>query len=273
MNERVAIICENDRVWGLRTWERALPLFREEGIAVRGFWLCPKKLANLKSHEVNGWYLRTFGIHTFIKLGAYAAAAETIRLLGACLRRRSMSFRGLCRHHKLGFGVCVGPNDSTFIEWLEKNQIDILVIMVGHILKDRLLTTPRLGIINKHAALLPAHKGLFPYFWARLSGDLQGISFHTVVREIDAGNLLVQEQVEDRISTSSMIRFYGYVFERYPGMLVSAIRNLSSGNFTFSRRSLPSSYHGLPSREDVRAFEKQGGVVITWRDVWSSLMP
>lgn len=272
MNETVAILCENDRVWGLTTWERTLPILQEEGLAVRGFWLCPSKLANLKPQKVTGWYFRTFGIYTFIKLAAYAAAEETRRLLGVCFNRRTISFRTLCRQHGLYLRECAGPNDPLFIDWLETNQIDVLVIMVGHILKDKMINTPRRGIINKHAALLPAHKGLFPYFWARLSGDSQGISFHSVVRKLDAGNLLVQHQVEEGVPTSSMIRFYGYVFDRYPGMLVSAIRNLLSGNFTQPRRTLPPSYHGLPSREQVRTFEKQGGIVISWGDVWSCLI-
>jgi methionyl-tRNA formyltransferase len=235
-----------------------------------GFWTSPLKLANIPPNKLKTWYLSTFGVHTFTKLATYALTVESVRLARAALGLRAKSFRDLCRREAIAFHNCKTPNAPEFIDWLRTERVDILIIMDGHILKQPVLATPRLGTINKHAALLPSHRGLFPYFWARLENDVQAVSFHTVVQEIDAGNLLLQE-VMDRQYTGSMVQFYQQTFQRYPEHLTAAIEALTAGKFLTEPENVKSSYHGLPAREDVRRFESAGGKIIRWRDIPNGL--
>jgi methionyl-tRNA formyltransferase len=142
----------------------------------------------------------------------------------------------------------------------------VLLVMVEHILTDEVLEAPRLGAVNKHAAMLPANKGMFPYFWARLHGDPQGISFHKMTREIDAGPILAQERVDDRF-TGSMLQFYHYVFERYPDLLLQALDALVSGRQVASARDVTPSRHPRPRGADYRRFAASGGRIVRWRDL------
>tara|TARA_B100001964_G_C14046941_1_gene515203 strand:- start:277 stop:714 length:438 start_codon:yes stop_codon:yes gene_type:complete len=143
--------------------------------------------------------------------------------------------------------------------------------MCSYILKDKTISSPKLGIINKHAALLPANKGLFPYFWARLKNQKQGVSFHMVVRKIDGGKVLAQEYVPS-YHTQSMIDFYFYVYrQRYADMLIESLNRLSSGQHIDQSHNYPASYHGLPTQDDYIKFRKQGGKIIRWRDVLIAL--
>ncbi len=264
---RIAVICEDDPVWTLGTWERTLGLLAKKQLHPVGLWVCPAILAQHKGYDIHRWYLNTFGIYDFLKLGLFAVTARITRLLGVLIGTRVASYQDLARKHHIRFGRCASPNDQRFVSWLHEEKIDVLIILVGHILKDEVLAGPRIGTINKHAAVLPANRGLFPYFWGRLNGMPQGISFHEVVRGVDQGRLLVQERITDIVSQRSMIAFYWRVFQRYPEMLLDAMAALAEHRFLPNPTDVEPGYFGLPSPRDVRSFRDRKGKIILWRDI------
>lgn len=70
-----------------------------------------------------------------------------------------------------------------------------LILMTGfdQILREPVLTLPRLGAINLHPSLLPDFRGADPIQAVLLEGVARtGVTFHYAVPEIDAGNILVQ---------------------------------------------------------------------------------
>ena len=263
---RAAIITEEDKIWSLYVWERTIPLLKKNRVEIVGLWNCPTRFSTLKPNKVCRWYLKTFGIFTFIKLASFAAFAKATRLYGSVFSNRPRNFRILCNQEKIRHFFCDTPNDEVFINWIKENDIDIVVIMVGHILKEKVISMPRIGLINKHAALLPANKGIFPYFWAVIKNVCQGISFHEVVREIDGGKILIQEIVPIQY-TSSMVKFYLHVFKKYPDMLLVALDNIVKGKFVDPLMNLKPSYHGLPSKSDYAIFTRKGGKIITIADI------
>jgi methionyl-tRNA formyltransferase len=74
---------------------------------------------------------------------------------------------------------------------------DILVVMAyGQILRDDILTLPRLAIINLHASLLPKYRGAACIQAAIDAGDTQtGITAMHVVRELDAGDIILAKSI------------------------------------------------------------------------------
>lgn len=63
-----------------------------------------------------------------------------------------------------------------------------LVMAYGHILKDDFIATPRLGMVNLHASLLPKLRGASPIQTAVALGEPRtGVSLMRIVRELDAG--------------------------------------------------------------------------------------
>ena len=265
---RIAVICEDDPVWTLGTWERTLPLLIERQLRPVGLWVCPAILSRHKGCDIHRWYLNTFGIYDFLKLGLFGVTAHTTRLLGVLTGTRPASFMALAHKHHIHFDRCATPNDRRFVAWLRDEQIDILVILVGYILKDEVLAVPRIGTINKHAAVLPANRGLLPYFWARLKGIPQGISFHEVIRGVDHGRLLIQERITDIACQRSMVAFYWRVFQRYPEMLLDAIAALAERRFLPHPHDVEAGYFGLPTPHDVASFRKQKGKIVLWRDIF-----
>jgi methionyl-tRNA formyltransferase len=82
--------------------------------------------------------------------------------------------------------------DEAFLSALRDMNADLGVVAAyGKILTDAVLHTPRLGMINVHASLLPKYRGAAPVHRAVMAGESQtGITIMRVVKELDAGPML-----------------------------------------------------------------------------------
>jgi methionyl-tRNA formyltransferase len=69
---------------------------------------------------------------------------------------------------------------------------DLVVLAAyGKILTDAVLATPRLGVLNVHASLLPRHRGAAPVHRAVINGDRDtGVTIMKMVKALDAGPML-----------------------------------------------------------------------------------
>jgi len=71
-----------------------------------------------------------------------------------------------------------------------------VVAAYGKILPDWLLATPRLGLINVHASLLPRYRGASPVHRAVINGDPEtGVTIMRVVKALDAGAIIAATRV------------------------------------------------------------------------------
>jgi methionyl-tRNA formyltransferase len=71
-----------------------------------------------------------------------------------------------------------------------------VVAAYGQILPDWLLGSPRLGLINVHASLLPRYRGASPVHRAVIAGDRDtGVTIMRVVKALDAGPMLASVRV------------------------------------------------------------------------------
>ncbi len=150
------------------------------------------------------------------------------------------------------------------------NDIDVLIIKVGHILKKDILKAPKYGIINKHASVLPANKGHFPYLYAYLKGEHQGYSLHRVSERVDSGELLCQKIFPSDYS-KSMLDFYIKVFTDFPNKLNNAVESIIKREFIKPKPGMVSSYNNLPCKNDIKRFALKGGRVWRISDIIRSL--
>jgi methionyl-tRNA formyltransferase len=74
---------------------------------------------------------------------------------------------------------------------------DIAVVAAyGQILTQQLLDTPRLGMINVHASLLPRYRGAAPVHRAVINGDTEtGVTIMRMVKALDAGPMIAVDRV------------------------------------------------------------------------------
>jgi methionyl-tRNA formyltransferase len=82
--------------------------------------------------------------------------------------------------------------DPAFMDALKAFDADLGVVAAyGRILSDAVLGTPRLGMINVHASLLPQYRGAAPVHRAVIAGESEtGVTIMRVVKALDAGAMM-----------------------------------------------------------------------------------
>lgn len=82
--------------------------------------------------------------------------------------------------------------DLAFLDSLTALRSDLGVVAAyGKILTEAVLASPRLGMINVHASLLPKYRGAAPVHRAIIAGETEtGVTIMRVVKALDAGPML-----------------------------------------------------------------------------------
>ena len=109
-------------------------------------------------------------------------------------------------------------------------QADIAVVAAyGQILTEQLLATPRLGMINVHASLLPKYRGAAPVHRSIIDGDNEtGVTIMRIVKALDAGPMLAVERVPigSDLTSSELERELGRAGAQ---LLVRTLDGIASG--------------------------------------------
>ena len=82
--------------------------------------------------------------------------------------------------------------DAAFMAALAAFGADLGVVAAyGKILTGAVLATPRLGLVNVHASILPRYRGAAPVHRALIAGEREtGVTIMRVVKALDAGPML-----------------------------------------------------------------------------------
>ena len=83
------------------------------------------------------------------------------------------------------------------IAWVQSLQPDYIVsCYFNQIISMKLARIAKIGCVNSHASLLPAHRGPDPVFWTIEKGDeTAGVAVHVIDETIDTGPILVQKTI------------------------------------------------------------------------------
>lgn len=119
--------------------------------------------------------------------------------------------------------------DSALLDILRKAEID-LVILAGfmRILGSEIVSQIR--AINIHPSFLPLHKGANAIKDSYLSSDdFGGVSVHWVSKELDSGEIILQERLP-KIKGESMgdfeKRIHALEYAIYPKAIISALKTI-----------------------------------------------
>src|SRR5205823_3279104 len=97
------------------------------------------------------------------------------------------------------------------------------------ILPPELLDVPRVGCLNVHPSLLPAHRGPAPLFWTFRHGDpLAGLTVHWMDEGIDTGDIALQEEIPVAEGTSGL-DLQRECLERGARLLVEVVQAVATG--------------------------------------------
>jgi methionyl-tRNA formyltransferase len=164
-------------------------------------------------------------------------------------------------------------NNPQTLAQLKAWQPDIILsIYLNQLIKKEVINLPRQGTFNIHPALLPRHRGLFPYFWVIANGESEtGVTIHWVDEKFDTGHLLLQKKLV--VTPGETITALSYKCAVLGSdLLVEAIKLIEAGNPPrISQDSSQASYHSWPKPADQRRFRQQGGSYGTIFELWKHM--
>ena len=93
------------------------------------------------------------------------------------------------------------PQDASSpetVQYLKSLNADLfVVIQFGQILKETVLSIPKMYAINVHGSLLPKYRGAAPTNWAVMSGDTaSGVTVIRMNERMDEGYILLKKEAE-----------------------------------------------------------------------------
>ena len=219
--------------------------------------MLPEKLSNLRGLEITIWYIKIFGITTFIKLSFFY-----LNVLLKNYFKKINTFKELSLVNKINCTYIDSMDDKLFIDNYKKDKKKYYLVFTNHIIKNKFLTKKYNIFINKHSSLLPSYSGLLPFVWTKIFQASNGISIHLISKKIDQGKIIFQKKIN--LKFESMIEFYIYIYEKFPKYLIKSISNLEKKKFINS--SYKKSTFSIPKRKEFKKFISCGGKVIQFKD-------
>ncbi len=98
-------------------------------------------------------------------------------------------------------------NEKDALAWLRARDPDVLIYAGGGILKEPIISVPRIGVLNAHMGRLPDYRGMNALEWSLLYGDRLGVTIHFIDAGVDTGDvLLFRELVPESGDTIASLR-------------------------------------------------------------------
>ena len=199
------------------------------------------------------------------------ATAIAFKLIGR--EPKVHSLRDMRKIYNVPVGGSKDVNSPETLEQIKAWQPDVVIsVYLNQLIKRDLIQLPTKGTLNIHPALLPKHRGLFPYFWVITNGETEtGVTVHWVDEKFDTGQLLLQEKIS--VSPEDTITSLSYKSSVVGAeMLVKAVELIEAGNPPqIEQDNSQASYHSWPKPADQRRFRKQGGKYGTIFELWEKM--
>lgn len=123
--------------------------------------------------------------------------------------------------------------DEGFLEALRALDADLGVVAAyGRILTDAVLQSPKRGLINVHASLLPKYRGAAPIHRAVMAGEQEtGVTIMRIVKALDAGPMIakVSRPIDPGETSSGVERDLARLGA---GALIEAVEAITEGRST-----------------------------------------
>jgi folate-dependent phosphoribosylglycinamide formyltransferase PurN len=192
----------------------------------------------------------------FFILGVRQYLSTIVKTAGYRLRRRDV-VQAYCEAKGIPFRVVTSINSEEAITYLESLDCDLIFNQSHHIVKRPALEIPRIGILNRHGAMLPNYKGRLSPFWQMLNGEASGgLTYHLLDEGIDTGPVVYQEAIPitagDDVNTL-IAKVFALAVERF-GLVLDILSkpNATQGFVRYPPAS--GSYYSSPRLKDALAY-------------------
>jgi len=112
-------------------------------------------------------------------------------------------------------------NDLEFKKKLNSIEPDLIILGGARIIKQHIIETARIGVLNAHPGILPKYRGVDVIPWAIHNGDDVGVSVHFVDPGVDTG-IICRTQVIP-IKTGDTLQSLAKEAEKIAGKLMAEV--------------------------------------------------
>ncbi len=258
---RIAIIGQEEAVY-FSPFLRSIIESRPKDIVVvviagdRGAGSHPKTFRQkLESIYILWLILEPFGFIRNLAIGVWQSFIKWLGPLGLSLDKRSI--RGAALKYNIPVVNSFDLNSPEFIEKLKQFIPDVIINQSELLLKEEILSVPSIGIINRHASLLPHFRGRLGSFWSHAANPPEyGVTIHFVDKEIDSGPMIIQKKysIDQRSSYCKVLDIF---FHDAARLMLEALDKIQKKDFV----PTPSQYQGtktyrFPSLQEVKAYRE-----------------
>lgn len=152
--------------------------------------------------------LLIMGFFGFLKNVLKTLIFKTKKKLSKIVKIENPDLESFCKKNNIDVTVIDSPNNKSFLNHLRKAEPDVIINQSQYIIKKELLEIPKIGVINRHNALLPKNRGRLTPFWVLYKREKEtGVSIHFVDEGMDSGPIIVQKKfmVEKNDSFNSLV--------------------------------------------------------------------
>lgn len=183
-------------------------------------------------------------------------ARYAVKTVGRYLGASSWTLDGIARRHGTPFFRCPSVNSAELRARLSELGVTGVLSVTAEIYRRDTLSMPGVAFYNFHGSILPANKGLFPFFWAFMNDARQGVTVHRINEKIDEGEILFQTGLDAR--GPSLPEVTDALLDAFPELVTRAMDALDEKRPpVLMNEGLASSYHSVPNEAEIRRyFEK-----------------
>lgn len=161
-------------------------------------------------------------------------------------------------------------NSSGSIHFIKQHSADYLLCAhFNQLLKEPIFAIKTMQCINIHPSLLPNYKGVDPVFFAMNDNvDEIGVTLHTMNKEFDSGDILLQSSMQ--ISKSKSLLFNNCeLFAVGVRLATKWIKGDRGDSKRISKTNNNDRYDSWPNSEDVKHFKKSGNRLMRLSGLWN----
>jgi methionyl-tRNA formyltransferase len=202
-----------------------------------------------------------YGFTGFLRLTVRLLALRASGLL--LFSRRAgpaHSLSQLCRNYSIPCEKTQNPNRPEFVDRIRREAPDLLIsVACPYILKEPLLSAPRLGCLNIHHASLPRYRGMMPTFWQMFHRETKvGLTIHWMDAKIDEGEAILQSTL-DIVPGETLDHLIQRSKRHGAHCMAQALRKIASPTQTVvALDQSQASYFSFPTLKEMREFRRRG---------------
>lgn len=151
--------------------------------------------------------------------------------------RRSVRFNALIEpsHVAYSFGIPferVDHNSESMCALIRKYNLDLGIISGARILKEDVINSFTVGVINFHPGLIPEARGLDALLWSVYKNIPVGVTSHLINKQIDAGSIISRQEIIIN-EGDTLIDLYEKVYCLQLNLISESIEKVRDQNFSF----------------------------------------